>query len=194
MAIKNSKTTATYLEWDKMMTLIKKLEKDDEYKFMLLISLGSFFGIRISDILKLKWSDLLDKEEIELLEKKTGKYRKIKAATDLQSIITKAHKELKPKRDNQLIFLNKYGTQAFTVQYVNWKLKRIAKKYELGIDFKSHVLRKTFGRKVYSMHKNEHALLLLSELFSHKSIAVTKRYLGLREEELQSVYDKLSIY
>lgn len=194
MAIKNSKTTATYLEWDKMMTLIKKLEKDDEYKFMLLISIGSFFGIRISDILELKWNDIFNKEEIELSEKKTGKYRKIRVANDLQEIIKKAYQEIKPKRDNQLVFLNKYGTQSFTVQYVNWKMKKIAKKYELGIDFKSHVLRKTFGRKVYSMHKNEHALLLLSELFSHKSIAVTKRYLGLREEELQSVYDKLSIY
>ncbi len=194
MANKNSRTTATYLEWDKMMTLIKKLEKDEEYKFMLLISIGSFFGIRISDILRLKWDDILDNEILELNEVKTGKYRKISIAVDLQEIISKAFNELSPKSSNQLIFLNKYGKKAFTVQYVNWRFKQIAKKYHLEIDFKSHCLRKTFGRKVYSMHNNEYSLLLLSELFSHKSVAVTRRYLGLRDEELQSVYDKLSMF
>jgi len=194
MSKKNSRTTATYLEWEKMMSLIKRLEKDEEYKFMLLISIGSFFGIRISDILRLKWDDILNKEEFELTEKKTNKYRKIRIAPDLQKIIVKAYRELKPQSNNQLIFLNKYGTQAFTVQYVNWRFKQIGKKYKLGIDFKSHVMRKSFGRKVYSMHKNEHSLLLLGSLFSHKSIGITKLYLGLRDEELQSVYDDLSMF
>ena len=35
-----AKRTTTYLEWDKVVLLIKKLEKDESYKFMLLISLG----------------------------------------------------------------------------------------------------------------------------------------------------------
>lgn len=194
MSAKNSRTTATYLEWEKMMSLIKRLEKDREYKFMLLISIGSFFGIRISDILRLKFSDILNKEEFELTEKKTKKYRKIGIAPDLQKIIVKCHRELKPKNNNQLIFLNKYGTQAFTVQYVNWRFKKIAQKYNLGIDFKSHVMRKTFGRKVYSIHQNEHSLLLLGEIFCHKSLAVTKRYLAIREEELLNVYVELSMF
>jgi len=194
MSKKGTRTTATYLEWDKMMTLIQKMEKNEDYKFMLLISIGSFFGIRISDILELKWSDLLLKEEVELTEKKTKKYRKVRVAVDLQKIIVKCHKKLKPKRDDQLIFLNKYEKKAFTVQYVNWKFKKIAKKYNLDIEFKSHVLRKTFGRKVYSMNKNEHSLLMLSEIFSHSSISTTKAYLGIREEELLNVYDNLSMF
>ena len=44
-----AKRTTTYLEWDKVVLLIKKLEKDENYKFMLLISLGTFLGLRISD-------------------------------------------------------------------------------------------------------------------------------------------------
>lgn len=194
MSLKGTKTTATYLEWDKAMMLIKKLEKDQEYKFALLFSIGVFFGIRISDILRIRWSMILDKDELELIEKKTGKHRKIRIAPDLKELISQWYIELQPKNSDDLIFLNKYGKKAFTVQYVNWRFKQIGKDYNLGIELKSHVMRKTFGRKIYSMHENEHSLMLLSEIFSHKSIAVTRRYLGIRSEELQSVYDKLSMF
>ncbi len=68
-----SKRTTTYLEWDKVVLLIKKLEKDGNYKFMLLIAIGTFLGLRISDLVRLKWSDILDKDHLILNEGKTAK-------------------------------------------------------------------------------------------------------------------------
>mgnify|MGYP003391685818 CR=1 FL=1 len=54
-------------------------------------------------------------------------------------------------------------------------------------------LRKTFGRKVFeSSDSAELALVKLMELFNHSSIAITKRYLGLRQEEILETYDVLS--
>lgn len=37
----------------------------------------------------------------------------------------------------------------------------------------------------------EMALIMLSELFNHSNISITKRYLGLRREELLRCYDLL---
>ena len=37
----------------------------------------------------------------------------------------------------------------------------------------------------------EMALVMLSELFNHSNIAITKRYLGLRKEEILHCYDLL---
>ena len=37
----------------------------------------------------------------------------------------------------------------------------------------------------------EMALIMLSELFNHSNIAITKRYLGLRKEEILHCYDLL---
>ena len=47
-------------------------------------------------------------------------------------------------------------------------------------------LRKTFGRQVYNMNNenSELALVKLMKLFNHSSVAITKRYLGLRQEEI----------
>ena len=74
-------------------------------------------------------------------------------------------------------------------------LKEVKKKYRLHIgNFSCHSLRKTFGRQVYTMNDNnaELALVKLMELFNHSSLAITKRYLGLREEEILQTYDCLS--
>jgi hypothetical protein len=39
---------------------------------------------------------------------------------------------------------------------------------------------------------SELALVKLMELFNHSSIAITKRYLGLRQEEILETYDCLT--
>lgn len=62
--------TSDYLEWDTAMSLIRKLFKDRNYRMSLLIGCGCFFGLRISDILTLSWSMLLDDDKFTLNEKR----------------------------------------------------------------------------------------------------------------------------
>ena len=159
MSLKYSNTTADFLEWDEAMNLIRKLYKDGNYNMSLLIALGCFFGLRIGDILSLRWNQILNASEFTIIEKKTGKKRTIRI-------------------NPQLIIL-----------------KELKKKYRLHIgNFSCHSLRKTFGRQVYNMNSenSELALVKLMELFNHSSIAITKRYLGLRQEELLNTYECLS--
>ena len=76
-----------------------------------------------------------------------------------------------------------------------WILKEIKKKYRLKVkNFSCHSLRKTFGRQVYNMNSenSELALVKLMELFNHSSVSITKRYLGLRQEEILETYDCLT--
>ena len=67
-------------------------------------------------------------------------------------------------------------------------------KYGVKVEHLStHSLRKTFGRKVVESagENSEMALIKLSELFNHTSPQITRRYLGLRQEELMEVYNSL---
>jgi integrase len=78
---------------------------------------------------------------------------------------------------------------------INVTLKDIKAKYRLKVQNSScHSLRKTFGRQVYNQNSenSELALVKLMELFNHSSVAITKRYLGLRQEEILQAYDSLS--
>ena len=194
MSLKYSNTTADFLQWDEAMNLIRKLAKDGNYKMSLLIALGCFTGLRISDILALRWKQILHVSEFTITEKKTGKQRTLRLNPQLQRHIAECYKQINPIGESAPILVSQKGT-AFTIQRINIILKEIKKKYRLHVgNFSCHSLRKTFGRQVYNIsgESAELALVKLMELFNHSSVSITKRYLGLRQEEVLQTYDILS--
>ena len=194
MSLKYSTTTADYLVWSDAMNLIRKLAKDENYKMSLLIALGCFTGLRISDILALRWEQILSTEEFTIIEKKTGKKRVLRLNSQLQQHIQECYEHIQPIGIKAPILVSQKGT-VFTIQRINVILKEIKRKYRLKVkNFSCHSLRKTFGRQVYNMNSenSELALVKLMELFNHSSLAITKRYLGLRQEEILETYDCLT--
>jgi len=195
MSLRGQNTTTTYMEWNDFISLITRLEKDENYKFCLLVSIGVFTGLRISDLLSLTYSDLLSNETFTLREMKTKKQRSIKVNKDLKEIVSRIFSKSNITNLNQLIFINKYGTKSIDKSYVNVKLKELVKKYRIKIDgnVSTHTFRKTLGRRVMEVNNySNESLVLLMELFGHSSMSITKRYLGIREQEIHNVYDSLT--
>ncbi len=194
MSQKYSTTTADYLIWSDAMNLIRKLAKDGNYKMSLLVAIGCFTGLRISDILSLRWKQILHVSEFTIIEKKTGKRRTIRLNPELQKHIEDCFNHIQPIGIESPILVSQKGT-TFSVQRINIILKELKRKYRLKIKhFSCHSLRKTFGRQVYNMNSDnsELALVKLMELFNHSSVSITKRYLGLRQEEILETYDCLT--
>ena len=194
MSLKYSNTTADYMVWSDAMNLIRKLAKDGNYKMSLLIAIGCFTGLRISDILALRWNQILDVDEFTIVEKKTGKRRTLRLNPQLQEHIKECYEHIQPIGVAAPILVSQKGT-IFSIQRINVLLKEVKRKYRLKVkNFSCHSLRKTFGRQVYNMNSenSELALVKLMELFNHSSVAITKRYLGLRQEEILETYDCLS--
>ena len=192
MSIKNTTTTADYLEWNTMLNLVHRLYRDKDYTMSLLIGCGAFFGLRISDLLGLTWEMVLS-DTFTITEKKTKKKRTIKVNENFQKHIADCYKAMAIKDRNDYCFKSKKGT-IFSVQRINVKFKYIKVKYGVKINnFSTHTLRKTFGRKVFESagEQSEMALVRLMELFNHSSVAITKRYLGIRQQELMETYSLL---
>lgn len=188
MALKGQKTTSDFLEWEKMQSLVLKLERDNELKFALLISTGSYIGLRISDLLQLRWNQLLNQESFTVIEKKTKKIRRITINQELQVTLNRLFIQLEAK-ESDLMFANRFGDKPFSIQYVNSKLKEIFTSYRIRGQYSSHFMRKTLGRRIWEVNKySDQALLLLSQLFNHASISTTKIYLGIREQEISNLY------
>ena len=182
MSLKYSSTTADYLQWSEAMNLVRKLARDSNYKMSLLIALGCFTGLRISDILALRWNQILDAEEFTIIEIKTGKQRTIRINMQLQQHVRDCYEHINPVGINAPVLISQKGT-VYTVQRINVMLKEIKKKYKLHIgNFSCHM----------NNDNSELALVKLMELFNHSSVSITKRYLGLRQEELLNTYDCLS--
>jgi len=196
MSKKGTITTTSYMEWNDFVSLITRLEKDEDYKFSLLISIGVFTGLRISDLLTLKYSDLIGNDVLRITEKKTKKVRSIKINKDLKDIIERIVSKMKVTELNTLIFLNRFGTKSIDKSYVNVRLKEIFSRYRIkvGGNISTHTFRKTLGRRVMEVNNySNESLVLLMELFGHSSMSITKRYLGIREQEIHDVYDSLTL-
>ena len=193
MSVKHTYTTSDYIEWNTMLNLVRRLYKDGDYRMSLLIGCGAFFGLRISDLLSLSWDMLLDSDSFVLMEQKTGKRRIIKVNADFRKHIHDCYRALNITDRTEQCFLSRKKV-VYSVQRINVRLKEIKTKYNLKIEhFSTHSMRKTFGRRVVESagENTEMALIKLSELFNHSTPQITRRYLGLRHEELMEVYDAL---
>jgi len=195
MSLKGQRTTTSSMDWDDFKSLIGKLERDGEYKFCLLISIGVFTGLRISDLLQLRFSQF-ESDILTVQEQKTKKTRRIKINPDLREIVERIKTKMVIIDTDQYIFLNRFGTKPIDKSYVNVKLKEIVKRYDINIDgnVSSHLFRKTLGNRVLRLNNySGESVILLMELFGHSSPAITKKYLGLREREIHDVYDSLRL-
>ena len=196
MSLRGQRTTTTSMDWDTFKSLISKLERDGEYKFCLLITIGVFTGLRISDLLQLRFSQFENADILTIQEQKTRKTRRIKINPDLKQIVERVKGRMVTIDTDQYIFLNKYGTKPIDQSYVNVKLKDILKRYDIVLEgnASSHLFRKTLGNRVLRLNNySNESVILLMELFGHSSPAITKRYLGLREQEILDVYDSLHL-
>ncbi|MFZ4454673.1 MAG: tyrosine-type recombinase/integrase [Bacteroidales bacterium] len=192
MSKKFSTTRADYLEWDQMLNLVHKLYKDENYKMSLFIALRSFWGLRVSDLTALKWEQILNVDEIIIIEKKTNKKRVIAISQQLKQHIIDCHSKINPV-GFPFVFVSQKKC-VYSTQRLNVILKEIKSKYKLKVkNFSCHTLRKSFGRQVFTMsgENSEMALIKLMEIFNHSNMRITKRYLGLKDEEIKEAYELL---
>jgi len=181
--------TSDFLIWDEGIKLIDTLISDRNYRTALFIGSGMYSGLRVSDLLRLTWSDLEGKT-IRIAEKKTKKVREITISDKYRYIINQC---ISIKSDCPLVFVNRQQSSLST-QYLNHLLKGLKDKYSFITceNFSCHSLRKSFGRHVWENNDcSEASLIKLSEVFNHSSTQLTRKYLGISREETADIYNNL---
>lgn len=192
MALKGQYTTADYLPWNEAMMLVKKLYRDGRYRDSMMVATGFMTGLRISDILRLTFGDILNNEILTINEKKTGKRREIPLSKDYKKHVEDCFKALGLSDSTKPMFLSYQGS-VITIQMVNKTLHGLKDRYSLSVDhFTSHSLRKTFARRIYDTATDrEYALIKLGSVLGHSNVSITRRYLGIKREEILDCYAAL---
>ncbi len=199
MGQQNIRTECSGLEWGDFLLLLDKLKKEKEYRFLLFAAIGTYCGLRAGDILNMRWIDVLNKTEIEIKEKKTAKVRQITMNQNLLEIIHYCHEKISVKlgdnfQKERYIFCNRNNGK-ISIQYINRKLHDIFRNSNSKMKVQNpstHTFRKSFGKRIYEMNgKSPESLVLLSQIFGHSSIAITRKYIGISQEQIQNVYISL---
>ena len=162
--------------------------KRGNYRNYALIVLGACTALRIGDLLKLKWSDVLSdghgnfKTHITLTENKTGKTKTI--ALNPQAV--KALKLCFPYRRGIFIFSNNRKNPAAISRVQAWRIIKTAAE-AVGVTARvgCHGLRKSFGYHAWVGGVNP---VLIMDIYNHSSYEVTRRYLGVNQDDRDKVY------
>lgn len=148
----------------------------------MLFKLGISTGLRCSDLIKIKVSDVKGKTSFVLNEKKTDKTRTIylnPVLADLMDYLAAL------PADEEYLFPNDKGGHISVTQVY----RILAKAGDLigNNSIGTHTMRKTFG---YRYYQNTKDIAHLMEIFNHSSQGVTLRYIGVTEERIeQSIKD-----
>lgn len=193
MSLKGQLTTADYLSIKEFNHLCESLHNDRLFLWELYCRLQFCTGFRRKDVLSLKWKDVLGKDELVKIESKTGKARMIDFNESVKLKILELYNLLEKPDPEQLVMYNKRLKKPYHCDSINNKLKTFKYNYKLSIrNFSTHTFRKTFGRFVYETNdRSAESLILLNAIFRHSSLEITKVYIGLLQDEINSVYDSI---
>lgn len=178
----------------KQLEAVKGYLRGKNKRDYLLFMVGISSALRISDILSLKVKDVWDGkkpvEYVDLNEKKTGKYKRFPVTTNLNKAIKEYMVEYKGK-PNDFLFVSRVGeNKPITRQYANMMLNKACDMIGITEPFGSHGMRKSWG---YWAFKQGISLDYISIALNHRSIAETKRYLGLLQEDLDNIYLQVNL-
>ncbi|MCB2356907.1 tyrosine-type recombinase/integrase [Clostridium estertheticum] len=176
--------------------------RDQSLRNELLFILGINVGLRISDILKLTFDDVLNfktmgaKEYVIITEKKTSKTKKFYIGTIVSKLIEGYAATLKEVLPDMYVFCSKKSENKPISRQHAWYILNNAAEM-IGIverdhngkiisgEIGTHTMRKTFG---YHAYTNGTTIELLMDIFNHSSKTQTLRYIGITEDQKKDVY------
>lgn len=148
---------------------------------LLMFTIGTNCGLRISDILSLNVEDVKGKKFIQLIEQKTGKFKKFPVNSKLKPMLDSFTKGREP---DEPLFMTKFQNRLGRVT-AYYTIRKACEKIKLEEKFGTHTMRKTFGYHHYKKYKD---VAMLQKIFNHSSPSITLRYIGIEEDKIYKCY------
>ena len=184
----------------KIAQINNQLRGQRRYRDLLLFVVGINTALRISDLLALRVDHFLDEHQqvrrrFWIKEQKRGKRQDVVVNSSIQETLDEyfaAYSEIIGDQTNFIFFNTKaYHLKEPIKRGQAWKIiTTICQQVGLRGNFGTHSLRKTWE---YHARMQGVDLALIMHKLNHESIAYTKRYLGITDDELQAVIKKLNL-
>jgi len=195
---------------DDIIRISKYLVSNGRYRDNMLFIVGINFGLRVSDLRVLRFSNLINdnctfKDSFPVFEKKTRntrKRRKNRYITINSAVIEAVTLYLEHTpgvclSDYMFRSVSNRGgnlNEPLATWSVDRILKGIAKDLDLNMKMSTHTLRKTFCYWMMVQGYNDsRRLLLLQKMLGHSTPAQTLDYIGLTGEEIENAYRNLNL-
>lgn len=147
-------------------------------RISVILSLEANLGLRISDVLQLRLSAIINdgnRYRLNIVEKKTKKKREFTVPIEIYSYIQNYALENNINPAAKLFDISERTVQNHLQLVCNYL------KYD---NISTHSFRKYFATSIYV--NNDYNIELVRVLLQHSSVATTQRYIGLQRKEIES--------
>jgi integrase len=184
----------------KLAQIKNQLRGRGQFRDLLLFTVGINTALRISDLLSLRISDFVDdsgevRQQFRIREQKRGKRHEVVINTSIRDALDEyrtAYPDVEDHPDHFVFFNTRTHDYTRPISRVQaWKfIAGICEDVGLRGNYGTHTLRKTWG---YHARMSGVDLTLIMDNLNHNSLAYTKRYLGVTDDELGAVVRKLNL-
>ena len=179
----------------KKIEAMKHYLKGKSIRDYLLFVMGISSALRVSDIctirLKQIWNGKSVPDFISLREQKTGKAKLFPISKNLEKAIHEYIKYYNPSNPDEFVFKSRKGTNTPITRIRAFQIiKDAAKAVGIKDNIGTHSMRNSFG---YWAYKEGYDISLLSEAFGHSSEQVTRRYIGITQDDVSEIYINLNL-
>ncbi|MCJ7536646.1 MAG: tyrosine-type recombinase/integrase [Anaerolineales bacterium] len=184
----------------KIAQIKNQLRGQLRFRDLLLFTMGINSALRISDLLQLQIGHFIDesgrpKRRFWIQEQKRGKRHEVYINNSIQEALgeyLKAYTDIVENPENFVFFNSKMNVYSKPIKRGQaWKfIVSICCAVGLRGNYGTHSLRKTWG---YHARMQGVDLALIMHKLNHESMAYTKRYLGITDDELLAVSQRLNL-
>lgn len=150
-------------------------------KYAIIFWFGVSSGLRVSDILGLKVGDVYGKTRIIMREQKTGKLKEFPLNEKLQELLWDY---ARGRAEDEWLFEGR-GHRRLDRSQVYKRLQEARDALKIDCHIGTHTMRKTFG---YHSYRQYNDITILQVIYNHTSPEVTKRYIGITQDEIDRYY------
>lgn len=146
---------------------------------------GINLGLRISDLLCIRYEDLnLEDKHLVLKEQKTQKRKEIR----LNDVVIEIVKRRKGEYPNDIYLFQVHSNRMKNKPISRFSVSQTFKDCGeiLGLKINTHSMRKTRGHIMYS---DNVPIEMIAKVLNHSSPSVTMRYLGITRDEVLQTYE-----
>ena len=177
----NTKKIPKAIDKKKVFEIFKSLESSklkNAHLYITLLKLMYLSGLRVSEAIHLKWSDLNINEASLSIYGKGLKERKVYLTRDFLNLLLKLNK------DSKYIF--NINTKPISARTINKFLGDSYKNNLIDLSLSSHIFRHSFAT---SMLENKADIRHIQKLLGHSSISTTEIYTKVAKSLKKSVLD-----
>jgi hypothetical protein len=181
---------------EEILKFAEWLWDNDQRSYSILAMHGVCWGIKIGNLLKMKWSDIIENDSAK--NELNIENQIINISPFCQKLNLTLYKELKPTINN-FIHVNKTG-KLIDTSNLSKNLQRLSEKYSEDCDIEINELKPLIGSSfqiawIIDMlefnHYSKNAFIDIAKYLKKKSVKDLEDYVGLNPKETQMKFDLL---